>query len=229
MIFTHFLPLQAVSDGVWYYYMISLSFYWSSTLTHFFETRRKDFWQMFSHHIVTVLLISLSWVCNIHRVGSLFMATHDCADIFLEAAKAFKYAKFSKACDATFAVFVLVWIATRLVVFPRILYVTLFQTLLPYYPVYFLLNSMLLFLLCLHLYWTYLILNILIDLVRKGEFEDSRSSSEDDQEFSDASNENAICKKRIWKFNFFIEGCDIFKIGIYWLSISIIPMNKNDQ
>lgn len=65
---------------------------------------------MFIHHMVTLLLMSLSWVCNLHRVGSLVLVVHDCADIFLEAAKLTKYAKYQKVCDAIFAIFTVVWI-----------------------------------------------------------------------------------------------------------------------
>lgn len=64
--------------------MISMAFYWSLTASQFFDVKRKDFWQMFVHHIVTLLLMSLSWICNLHRVGSLVLVVHDCADIFLE-------------------------------------------------------------------------------------------------------------------------------------------------
>lgn len=64
--------------------MISMSFYWALTVTQFFDNKRKDFWQMFIHHMITLLLMALSWVCNLHRVGSLVLVVHDCADIFLE-------------------------------------------------------------------------------------------------------------------------------------------------
>ena len=46
------------------------------------------------------------------------MLTHDCGDIFLELAKMLHYAKLDTACDATFGLFLCVWTATRLGVFP---------------------------------------------------------------------------------------------------------------
>lgn len=64
--------------------MISLSFYWSLAISQFFDVKRKDFWQMFVHHIATITLMSFSWICNLHRVGTLVLLVHDCADIFLE-------------------------------------------------------------------------------------------------------------------------------------------------
>lgn len=73
-----------MENDIWWYYMISMAFYWSLTVTQFFDIKRKDFWQMFLHHMVTLLLMALSWVCNLHRAGSLVLVVHDCADIFLE-------------------------------------------------------------------------------------------------------------------------------------------------
>lgn len=77
-------PHQSVSNDIWWYYMISMAFYWSLTASQFVDVKRKDFWQMFIHHMITILLMALSWVCNLHRVGSLVLLVHDCADIFLE-------------------------------------------------------------------------------------------------------------------------------------------------
>jgi len=39
---------------------------------------------MFIHHVTTIALMSFSWTCNLTRVGTLVLAVHDCADIFLE-------------------------------------------------------------------------------------------------------------------------------------------------
>lgn len=161
--------------------MISLAFYWSLTLSQFVDNKRKDFWQMFVHHVLTLMLISLSWVCNIHRVGSLILLVHDCADVLVEAAKSLKYAKLQKACDIMFGLFTLAWIVTRLMMFPRIIYACLFQTLQPFYPVYFFFNSLLVILLMLHFIWTYMIFQVIAQSVKSGEVNgDVRSSSDED-------------------------------------------------
>lgn len=64
--------------------MISLAFYWSLAFSQFFDVKRKDFWQMFIHHIATISLLSFSWICNLHRVGTLILVVHDSADFILD-------------------------------------------------------------------------------------------------------------------------------------------------
>uniref|UniRef100_A0A1L8DUL0 Protein transporter n=2 Tax=Nyssomyia neivai TaxID=330878 RepID=A0A1L8DUL0_9DIPT len=181
-------PHQSVDNDIWWYYMISMAFYWSLTISQFRDVKRKDFWQMFVHHMVTLLLLSLSWVCNMHRVGSLVLAVHDCADIFLEAAKLTKYASYQKLCDAIFAIFTIVWIVTRLGFYPRIIYNTSIEApqILPMFPAYYIFNTLLILLLILHIVWTYLILQIAYTAVKSGQMEgDIRSSSSDFSESSE--------------------------------------------
>lgn len=163
--------------------MLSSAFYWSLAVSQFFDIKRKDFWQMFVHHVQTLLLISFCWVCNIHRVGSLILLVHDSSDFLLEAAKALKYAKLQKACDIVFGLFSVTWIITRLMLFPRIIYACLFQTQQPVYPVYILLNLLLISLLTLHIYWTYLIFQVIVKSFKRGAVSgDVRSSSDNESE-----------------------------------------------
>lgn len=154
-----------------------MAFYWSLTFSQFFDIKRKDFWQMFVHHILTLILLALSWVCNLHRVGSLVLVIHDCADIFLEAAKLTKYANYQKLCDCIFAVFTIVWLITRLGFYPRIIYSTSIEapTILPMFPAYYIFNTLLVTLQCLHIYWTYLILQIVINSLRAGQVSKNQS------------------------------------------------------
>lgn len=47
----------------------------------------QDFGIMFTHHIVTVTLITFSYVTNLTRVGTLTLCLHDAADVVLEVRK----------------------------------------------------------------------------------------------------------------------------------------------
>lgn len=77
-------PHHRIDGDVWWYYMVELSFYWSLCISQFFDVKRKDFWEMFIHHVTTIALMAFSWICNLTRVGTLVLVIHDCADIFLE-------------------------------------------------------------------------------------------------------------------------------------------------
>ena len=53
-------------------------------VSQFFDRARKDFWEMFIHHLVTLILIFFSWTANLVRIGTSVLLLHDMADIMLE-------------------------------------------------------------------------------------------------------------------------------------------------
>ncbi|KAJ8950754.1 hypothetical protein NQ318_011247 [Aromia moschata] len=175
-------PHQNVTSDIWWYYMISMSFYWSLCVSQFFDVKRKDFWQMFIHHIATIILMWLSWVVNVFRIGTLVLVVHDCPDIFLEATKMAKYAGYQRLCDALCAILTVLWIVTRLGIFPFwIIRNTSIDApkIVPMFPAYYIFNSLLILLLLLHCFWTYLILKLVYNSLKAGKMEgDIRSSSD---------------------------------------------------
>ncbi|KAL0365400.1 UNVERIFIED_CONTAM: LAG1 longevity assurance2 [Sesamum angustifolium] len=71
-------------------YMCQCGFYiYSIAALLMWETRRKDFSVMMSHHVVTVILIGFSYISRFFRIGAVILALHDASDVFLEAAKAY--------------------------------------------------------------------------------------------------------------------------------------------
>ncbi|KYM77909.1 LAG1 longevity assurance like protein 5 [Atta colombica] len=185
-------PYHPVTDDVWWYYMISMSFYWALSFSQFFDVKRKDFWQMFIHHIATIALMCFSWVGNLTRIGSLVLLVHDSADILLEAAKMTKYANYQRLCDCIFAAFTILWVVTRMGVYPFwIIYNTSIEApkIVPMFFAYYIFNSLLILLLFLHAIWTYLIIQIAYRAFNAGQMEgDIRSNSSD--EVSDTSVNN---------------------------------------
>jgi len=77
------------------------------------EERRSDFWQMLTHHAVTLVLISGSYVCCFYPVGIVVLLLMDPADVCLSAAKMLKYMGWQTLCDIMFGIFMLVWTITR--------------------------------------------------------------------------------------------------------------------
>jgi len=176
-------PHHDVPNDVWWYYMFELAFYWSLTFTQFFDVKRKDFAEMFVHHITTIALLAFSWTCNLTRCGALVLVVHDFADIFLEAAKMCNYTNYQKACDIIFGVFTVAWIVTRLGLFPTwILYSTTIEApqIVEMFPAYYIFNGLLSILLVLHTIWTYFILKLVYNAAwakPDDERKDTRSDS----------------------------------------------------
>lgn len=175
-------PYQKVTDDIYWYYIIELSFYLSLLVTQFFDVKRKDFWQMFLHHIVTILLLAFSYVCNFVRVGSVILLLHDSADYWLELAKMTTYANYKLACDTSFIIFALVWLLTRLTFFPyKVLYSTTYEVseIVGPFPACLYFNVLLYCLQVMHIIWFYMILRVAYKAILKGKIEkDDRSESD---------------------------------------------------
>ncbi|KAG8585147.1 hypothetical protein GDO81_004902 [Engystomops pustulosus] len=184
-------PYQPLTLALYYYYIQELAFYWSLMFSQFTDIKRKDFLIMFVHHLATVGLISFSYVNNMVRVGTLVMCLHDASDFLLEAAKMANYAKYQRLCDGFFMMFGLMFVTTRLVVYPTwILNTTMFESweLIGPYPSWWLFNGLLLILQVLHVIWSYLIMRIAYRSLTKGKvLKDERSDIESSSEEEDTA------------------------------------------
>lgn len=93
------------------------------------EARRKDHWQMFTHHIVTTMLIFTSYGYHQTKVANLILCMMDVLDIllavsflfkihptfpdYIQIAKCLKYLGFGTICDVIFGLFMLTWAVVR--------------------------------------------------------------------------------------------------------------------
>ncbi|KAL3350596.1 hypothetical protein AABB24_023163 [Solanum stoloniferum] len=184
-------PNQELTAGIKLIYMCQCGFYlYSIAALVVWETRRKDFAVMMSHHIVTVFLISSSYILSFFRIGIVILALHDASDVFLEAAKVFKYSEKELGASVLFGCFAVSWLALRLVFFPfwvirsSSYYLCEVLKLSEAYDtmIYYFFNTMLLTLLVFHIYWWILIYSMIMKQLRnRGQVgEDIRSDSEDD-------------------------------------------------
>jgi len=195
-------PFHQVDTDVRVYYIVELSFYWSLMISQFFDVKRKDFWEMFIHHNVTIALISLSWVTHFTRVGTLVILVHDCSDHLLELAKMLKYAKCKLFCDVPasdvmFILFAITWVVTRCGVFPAwILYSTLVDagTFLTLFPLYYVFLVLLGLLQLLNLVWTFMLVKAIQAAINDQEIKDTREDS-DASSLEEDENYNSQLKK----------------------------------
>uniref|UniRef100_A0A8C5UNI5 Ceramide synthase 6 n=1 Tax=Malurus cyaneus samueli TaxID=2593467 RepID=A0A8C5UNI5_9PASS len=138
-----------------------------------------DFGIMFTHHIVAVILITCSYITNLTRVGTLILCLHDVSDIVLEAAKMANYCKCQKLSDLLFLTFAVVFIVTRLGIYPFwILNTTLFELYeaLGNFPAFWILNVLLMVHQTLNCIWSYLIIKTAYKAISKGKVRLNSSS-----------------------------------------------------
>jgi len=109
------------------YYLNEAAFYLHGILILNAEARRKDHWQMMTHHFIAVILMYLSYSFHVTRVGCLLMILMDCCDVILPLAKMLNYLGASTACDAMFGLFMVLWIVTRHFLFVKLIYSTMFD------------------------------------------------------------------------------------------------------
>ncbi|KAI0347087.1 longevity assurance proteins LAG1/LAC1 [Trametopsis cervina] len=106
-------PHLPLAGPLKFYYLTQNAFYIHQILILNAEARRKDHWQMMTHHVITVVLMLGSYFYNYTRVGCLVMMLMDLCDIFLPIAKMLRYLNLSTICDVVFVCFMLSWFITR--------------------------------------------------------------------------------------------------------------------
>ncbi|KAL7410660.1 TLC domain-containing protein [Mrakia frigida] len=107
-------PQLAISGNQKFYYLTQLAFWFHQLVTLNVEARRKDHWQMFSHHIITIGLVVGSYLCNVTGIGTVVLVLMDFGDILLAQAKMMKYLDFPQMItDGMFVAFLISWLVTR--------------------------------------------------------------------------------------------------------------------
>ncbi|KAK7206414.1 TLC domain-containing protein [Myxozyma melibiosi] len=120
-------------DGLWldwphrelqplfkFYYLVQLAFWLQQIFVLNIEKRRKDFTQMFTHHIVTSVLLVASYNYCFTRSGNVILCLMDVVDIALSSAKMLKYLGFQTLCDCVFGIFILLWIITKHILYVKV-------------------------------------------------------------------------------------------------------------
>ena len=76
-------PVREINGLFKWYYLVQYAFWIQQIFVLNIEERRKDFHQMFAHHLVTCSLIYGSYVYHLMRVGNVILCVMDVTDILL--------------------------------------------------------------------------------------------------------------------------------------------------
>jgi len=187
-----YIHKQPLTTGIKWYYLMELSFYMSLLVSQFFDAKRKDFFQLFIHHIATIILIGGSYIIAHFHYGAVIIYLHDASDYWLESAKIANYAKTQKLCDALFVVFAVTFFICRWIYFPFwvlrgfIFHNPALSGMHSYFDFPYLFVYLCFVLLVLHIYWGYLIANMVYKFTVAGKVEkDDRSNDEDSDDATD--------------------------------------------
>mmetsp|Transcript_5642 Transcript_5642/g.8763 ORF Transcript_5642/g.8763 Transcript_5642/m.8763 type:complete len:384 (+) Transcript_5642:53-1204(+) len=124
-------------------YLVQFTFYFLELATLVLDKRaraRSDAFVYLIHHVVTVMLISFSYIYSFVNIGLLVLLFHDVGDIFLPIAKCFVYSEdhVRVACSKRsfrivlvsgvffFVLFMIVFGLSRLVLYPTMIYTAVF-------------------------------------------------------------------------------------------------------
>eukprot|EP00301_Raphidiophrys_heterophryoidea_P009171 c13511_g1_i1.p1 GENE.c13511_g1_i1~~c13511_g1_i1.p1 ORF type:complete len:381 (+),score=55.77 c13511_g1_i1:77-1144(+) len=167
-----------------FFYLFQMATYAIGAFSHrFLEARHKDYFVMYTHHIVTLALLAGSHHLNAERFGLTVLTVHDVTDIPADLTKMANYMGLDSSTglfltEGCFAGVLLSWAYIRLYIYPvRILHSifwhagpvcegtgkTAFQD--PYWGCW-ILRIFMLMLGCMHYYWYYLFLKITYRLIQ---------------------------------------------------------------
>ncbi|CAF4253937.1 unnamed protein product [Rotaria sp. Silwood2] len=200
LIWDDWLPGMNVPFDIKLMYFIQCGFYLHSVYgTLYMDYKRKDFYVMLLHHVVTMALIFVSYATRYHKIGLLVLYVHDITDIWLELTKALhylgsredgrQYPIWETAASGCFIMFTFCWFLFRLYWYPmKVLYsagvVTAYRAYDKGCGLYAFFNGLLWILLGLNIYWLYFILQFLFRVCSGtlNNLHDVREDEDDDDE-----------------------------------------------
>ena len=108
---------------------------------------------------------------SVTPTGCYIIVLHDAVDYWLEGAKMAKYCRSQRLCDVLFVIFTLVWLVTRLLIYPLYpLYSVAFEcrAILAPFHAWYIFFALLCILQLLHVLWFFMILRVAYNALTAG-------------------------------------------------------------
>ena len=177
------LSLFAHSVALRHICALQIAYYVSASVLLLWEVSRKDQAMMMVHHCATIVLTGACYACDYTRAGVAIMLLHDINDVIMELAKICSYTRRHLAANALFVLFIVTWVALRMVAFPAVIIRSTMWEVLEVLgfppPCYRLINTLFCLLYCIHVYWFFLILRVAWRMRDTGKAEDVREQDEE--------------------------------------------------
>jgi hypothetical protein len=118
-----------VSYGIRIFYMLTMGHHLERTLHELMhQYGSKTFFVMMLHHILTLMLIFLSFFMRQLVFGIPVLLTHDVNDIFLNASRFLRETNYKGLTNVCFITLLISWIYTRIYTFPvEVIYGAIYQ------------------------------------------------------------------------------------------------------
>lgn len=109
-----------VSRPIRLFYMLTLGHHLERLFHELLHNRKTNsFYTMTFHHVITIMLIFLSFYCRHLMFGIPVLLTHDFNDVFLASSRFFRESRFSALASVLFLTMMISWGYTRLFVYTR--------------------------------------------------------------------------------------------------------------
>lgn len=72
-----------------FHYIYSLSYYVQDLIEHIVNSPNSDYFEMILHHLLSMMLITCSYLYNLSNFGSIVLVQMDIADIFIGLIRVF--------------------------------------------------------------------------------------------------------------------------------------------
>ncbi|KAJ7085141.1 longevity assurance proteins LAG1/LAC1 [Mycena belliarum] len=202
-------PHTHLSGAMKRYYLSQIA-YWvqqGGVLALGLEKRRSDFWEYVLHHLITVWMVSWSYLMNVTLLGNAVFISMDIPDTGLAFSKCLNYLQLDRAKVVSLGVFTVVWTYFRHFISIRILWSLLYEfDLVPKYAQVFApskglymatwMRDQMFYTLCilqaLNIFWYYLIIRVIVRSIRTSKTEDNRSEESEPEGEDEAPPEKGL-------------------------------------
>ncbi|CAE6520797.1 unnamed protein product [Rhizoctonia solani] len=194
-------PVRFLPGPIKFYYLCQLACWVHQLILINAEERRKDHWQMLTHHVITIVLVASSYIAHLSRIGIAVLVIMDFCDILLPLAKMLLYLELPSILpDTVFGLFVVSWLVTRQGAFTLVVWSTVAESRVyiedDFRPMdglfwnkysYYGFCAFLIALLVLLWVWFWMICRVALNVIRGKPAEDTRSDEEDAASSSSAT------------------------------------------